>query len=80
MEGQLSSKSLDWNRLWKQDKQPDSARDRRDYWDRRAPSFTNPSLEDGYTEPFLSILNAAPDWTVLDVGCGTGTLAVPLAN
>lgn len=80
MEGQLSSQSLDWNLLWKQDKKADSARNRRDYWDRRAPSFTSSSLEDGYTEPFLSILNPAPDWTVLDVGCGAGTLAVPLAK
>jgi SAM-dependent methyltransferase len=77
---QLSSKSLDWNRLWKQDKRVDPARNHRDYWDRRAPSFTNPSVEDGYTEPFLNILNAEPDWTVLDVGCGPGTLAIPLAE
>ncbi len=80
MDGQLSSKSLDWNLLWKQDKKPDSTRRRRDYWDRRAPSFADRSVEDGYTEPFLSILNAQPDWTVLDVGCGPGTLAIPLAT
>lgn len=80
MERQLSSKSLDWNRLWKQDKRTASTRTRRDYWDRRATSFANRSVEDGYTEPFLNILNAEPDWTVLDVGCGPGTLAVPLAE
>jgi ubiquinone/menaquinone biosynthesis C-methylase UbiE len=77
---QLSSKSLDWNGLWKQDRGGDSTRDRRDYWDRRAPSFANSSVEDGYSEPFLSILNAEADWTVLDVGCGPGTLAMPLAK
>jgi SAM-dependent methyltransferase len=80
MERQLSSRSLDWNRLWKQDKRADPKRTRRDYWDRRAPSFANRSVEDGYTEPFLSILNAESDWTVLDIGCGPGTLAIPLAG
>jgi SAM-dependent methyltransferase len=80
MERQLSSNSLDWNRLWKQDKRGDPAQKSRDYWDRRAPSFTNGSVADGYTEPFLNILNAKPEWSVLDVGCGPGTLAVPLAK
>lgn len=80
MERQLSSKTLNWNHLWKQDKRPDSNHNRREYWDRRASSFASPSVEDGYTEPFLGILNAQPDWTVLDVGCGPGTLAIPLAK
>jgi SAM-dependent methyltransferase len=80
MKRQLSSKSLDWNRLWKQDRQGDPAQMRRDYWDRRADSFTNASVADGYTEPFLNILDAQPEWSVLDVGCGAGTIAVPLAK
>ena len=41
LERQLSSKSLDWNRLWKQDKRTASTSNSRDYWDRRAPSFAN---------------------------------------
>jgi len=76
----LSSKSLDWNLPWKQDKSGDSTHQCRDYWDRRAPSFTSPTVADGYTGPFLDILNADPNWSVLDVGSGPGTLALPLAK
>jgi SAM-dependent methyltransferase len=80
MARELSSKSIDWNSLWKQDKRANPERKGSDCWDRRASSFASATVADGYTEPFLNIVNAEPDWTVLDVGCGSGTLAIPLAK
>lgn len=51
-----------------------------EYWDARAPSFAYPSASEPavfleFLEPFLS-----PSKTLIDVGCGTGVHAGPLAG
>ncbi len=33
-----------------------------------------------YAARFLAIIKPKPQWTVLDMGCGSGTLAIPLAR
>lgn len=74
--------SLDWNELWKQAvtrKWPDLG-DRAQYWNRRAPSFSRRSPVSRYAEAFVELLAPEPHWSILDVGCGTGTLAIPLAG
>jgi SAM-dependent methyltransferase len=50
------------------------------FWDRRASSFSEYATGTGYAERFLKLMNVDPDWTVLDMACGGGTLAVPLAG
>jgi SAM-dependent methyltransferase len=50
------------------------------FWDRRASSFTAYSAVTGYAERFLRIIAPDPQWTVLDMACGGGTLAVPMAG
>lgn len=50
------------------------------FWDRRAASFAEYATGTGYAERFLKLMNVDPDWTVLDMACGGGTLAVPLAG
>ena len=37
-------------------------------------------MHSAYVERFLALLRPEPAWTVLDVGAGPGTLAVPLAR
>lgn len=49
-------------------------------WDKRAPSFAQRNIASPYVEKFLSFLRIDPNWTVLDVGCGPGTLSLPLAQ
>ena len=76
-------RSIDWNRAWNDDRKTRTKINDREYWNRRAPSFTQHVKEDDkddYISPFLRILDAQPDWSVLDVGCGPGTLACPLAK
>lgn len=76
-------RQINWNRAWQADSAfPQRGRDR-EFWDRRAPSFTaNVQSEEGdeYVDAFLNIMNPDPAWSVLDVGCGPGTLACPLAR
>ena len=43
-------------------------------------SFRGISRGSGYAEHFLKIMNVNPDWTVLDMACADGTLAIPLAG
>lgn len=50
------------------------------FWDKRASSFTAYASKTGYGERFLRIIAPDPGWTVLDMACGGGTLAVPMAN
>ena len=57
--------------------EPDSSR----YWDGRAPSFAVGAQERGpYVERFLRLAGIREGESVLDMGCGAGTLAVPLGR
>ena len=49
-------------------------------WDRRAASYAKRQLGGSYTQRFIEMMAPEPDWSVLDVGCGPGTLALPLAK
>ena len=53
----------------------------RDFWEGRASEFSEYAASTGYSEGFMRIMGGdiRSDWTVLDMGCGGGTLAVPMA-
>lgn len=74
--------SLDWNELWKQaaNQRWRDLKNRAEYWNRRASSFARRTPVSSYTQAFLELLKPEPEWSILDVGCGTGTLAIPLAG
>jgi SAM-dependent methyltransferase len=79
----LTVEKIDWNRAWKEDRKTSMKMHDQEFWDRRAASFAQQVRRtdgDDYVDPFLRILDAQPDWSVLDVGCGPGTLACPLAK
>ncbi|MCL2025272.1 MAG: methyltransferase domain-containing protein [Leptospirales bacterium] len=50
------------------------------FWDMRAPSFAKHADETGYADAFLDIIKPESGMTVFDMGCGGGTLAVPLSG
>ncbi len=76
----IDVKTVDWNLAW-QTRQASRSFSRRDarFWDKRAASFSKAASETEYADRFLSIMEPERCWTVLDMGCGSGTLAVPLA-
>jgi len=77
----IDVKAVDWNRVWQAQlaRRSSPKRDAR-FWDGRASSFAKAISETVYTDQFLSIMKPKAHWTVLDMGCGSGTLAVPLAK
>lgn len=55
-------------------------RDQEAYWDRRAAGFARHSGVSNYATEFLDLCNPRPEWTVLDVGCGSGSITLELAK
>lgn len=71
---------LDWGVLWQQ-AQDDAGWEARQAaaWDGRAASFAARHKRSSFERQCLDLLAPQPDWSVLDVGSGPGTLAIPLA-
>jgi SAM-dependent methyltransferase len=80
-EDEIDVKAIDWNRVWRSRNagRTSHGRDER-FWDGRASSFAKAASETQYAGRLLEIMKPEKDWTVLDMGCGSGVLAVPLAK
>lgn len=75
-----SYEDIDWNELWlKSRKRKSWAGKGAEDWDRKAPSFAERNNHSPYIPLFLSRLPLTSSSTVLDIGCGPGTIALPLA-
>lgn len=77
----MDIKNTDWNQVWREKSRKRSFTTRdSNFWNRRAPSFSEHAVKTGYAEAFLRIVKPKRDWTILDIGCGAGTLAIPFAE
>jgi len=74
------AQDIDWQALWREAKRRKRRRRRSSAdWDRRAAEFARRVARSGYTDKFLALMRPEPGWSILDVGCGPGTLALALA-
>ncbi|OPY72653.1 MAG: ubiquinone/menaquinone biosynthesis methyltransferase [Syntrophorhabdus sp. PtaU1.Bin058] len=74
-------RAIDWNNVWKNARMQRTTPVRSpSFWNKRAPSFAENSLKKGYAEAFVKIVNPRKTWSVLDMACGAGILAVPFAR
>ncbi len=70
-----------WAEQWSRAQQQNPERNTPEFWDRRAPEFCcRQKAKNEYESDFLQLMRLQPEWSVLDVGCGSGTLAIPLAQ
>lgn len=81
---EIEIQKIDWSAAWADGQR--RSRSERPYgdpsfWNKRARKFSERQTEkNGYSQAFLSRLNLEKGLSVLDVGCGPGTLALPLAE
>ena len=72
---------IDWSLIWRESRKSRSCRCKgRKDWDRKAPSFAKRNMGSSYIDRLLRAIDPAAGDTVLDVGSGPGTLALPLAG
>ena len=72
---------IDWDTMWLESRAHKSWKKKKSSdWDQRAAGFAERNLDSPFVAQFMAHLQTEPDWSVLDVGCGPGTLAIPLAS
>ena len=87
--GIMNDKSMDridWNQLWKE-LINEGTRQRKnttsEFWDNFAPTFRKKPKDgekDEYIEKFYEYMEIEPGETIFDMGCASGTLAIPYAQ
>jgi SAM-dependent methyltransferase len=72
--------SINWERMWlKKLEHAEHTRREAVNWDDWAADFEKQFSHSDYRDKLIGKMNLWPEASVLDVGCGPGTLAVPLA-
>ena len=77
---------IDWNGMWKELMQNASWSRRRrggdmiEFWDKRARHYSESTKRNNHAERIIAKLDIDPECTILDIGAGPGTLAIPLAK
>lgn len=72
---------IDWQILWLNSRAQKSWKSKgAPDWDSKAAAFAKRNLASPFIPLFLDHLTLDPDMSVLDVGCGPGTLALPIAE
>ena len=74
----MSHTDGDWNAEWTRLSDLRDAAHDAAFWDRRAKDFHGGDESSPYVAGFLARAQLAPGESVLDVGAGSGTLALPL--
>lgn len=79
---EVNLSQLNWNQIWREsrNRRQKSRVKKRAYWNNRAFSFAAHIRKSGYATNFIRYLKPDAQWSVLDVGCGPGTLAIPMAE
>lgn len=72
---------IDWNQLWLEARRQKTWQGKtRADWNQRAAGFAKRHKNSAYAREFIDCLYLTPQMTVLDMGAGPGSLAIPMAG
>ena len=74
----INIENINWEDLWRE--KLEKKDDRRKNWDKIAPTFNKSAKRDDYHKLIVKQLNLTPKTTVLDLGCGDGSITIPIAK
>ncbi|MDR3062722.1 MAG: class I SAM-dependent methyltransferase [Methanobrevibacter sp.] len=69
---------IDWEFFWKKILKSEKSKPKD--WNKEARSFAKRSKQDEYRENFLSKLDLNKEFTAVDLGCGEGSITIPLSK
>lgn len=73
--------TINWNEMWRNTEDSIERSNNLEFWDAFAPKFRNKTGKpDPYIEQFYEYMETQPEETLFDMGCGSGTLAIPYAQ
>jgi SAM-dependent methyltransferase len=76
----VPSQDKDWNAEWARLNDRNGVEHDAAFWDRRARHFRGGDAGSPYVAGFIALMAPQPGESVLDVACGSGALALPLAR
>lgn len=71
---------VDWRQLWIDNSRHYDDVENEAFWDKRSAGFSASCQRSGYADEYLRRAALLPGESVIDMGCGSGTLALPLAS
>lgn len=76
----LDPSKINWQEYWEKyvDERKTSKKEKN--WDNIAEKFREWMKNDDYPEKLISNIKTKPNYTVLDIGCGEGSVTVPIAK
>ena len=73
--------TINWNEMWRNTEDSIAKSDNLEFWDSFAPRFGKEKKgPDPYVELFYEYMETEQGDTLFDMGCGSGTLAIPFAK
>lgn len=78
-QGDIIPEEIDWEYQWKKKLENREGKLNKD-WNKVAPHFKKANSKDEYLELLLSKIILSPEDSVLDLGCGEGSVTIPLSQ